>query len=163
MKTPFDRGSNHRHGHHCFGSLLKSKWSFFLLALSVNFLVIEPIHAQQLQPFTTDGCSAFPNGTFLQNSLWLECCTAHDVAYWKGGSFSARKKADEALRECVAAVGEPFVAGLMLMGVRVGGSPFLPTTFRWGYGWPYPRAYQSLTAEEQLQVGQQCVAASVDC
>ena len=36
----------------------------------------------------------------------------------------------------------------MLAGVRVGGSPFFPTTFRWGYGWEYPRFYGELSDEE---------------
>ena len=40
----------------------------------------------------------------------------------------------------------------MLAGVRVGGTPFLPTKFRWGYGWPYPRFYGELTTDELQQV-----------
>jgi len=27
----------------------------------------------------------------------------------------------------------------MFVGVRVGGTPYLPISFRWGYGWPYLR------------------------
>ena len=40
----------------------------------------------------------------------------------------------------------------MLAGVRVGGSPYFPTSFRWGYGWSYPRWYQALTDEEKMQI-----------
>jgi hypothetical protein len=40
----------------------------------------------------------------------------------------------------------------MLAGVRVGGTPFLPTTFRWGYGWPYPKLYGELSENELEQV-----------
>jgi hypothetical protein len=40
----------------------------------------------------------------------------------------------------------------MLNGVRVGGTPYLPTSFRWGYGWPYLRGYKVLTAQEKKQV-----------
>src|SRR5690606_15820021 len=105
-----------------------------------------------LQPFTSDGCSSFPEGTPSQNDLWLACCTAHDLAYWKGGSYTERLQADEALQACVAQVGEPEIALLMLAGVRVGGSPFFPTPFRWGYGWPYPRKYAPLTEEELKEV-----------
>ncbi len=104
--------------------------------------------AAELQPFTTDGCSSFPNGTFAHQSLWLSCCIRHDFAYWKGGSYAERLAADQALEECVAQVGEPAIAKLMLAGVRVGGSPFFPTSFRWGYGWPYTRWYKPLTEEE---------------
>ena len=116
-----------------------------------------------LQPFRSDGCSLFPDGNLefndnLElNELWLECCLAHDVAYWVGGTYEEREAADEALRECVAGVGEPEIAVMMLMGVRVGGSPYFDTPFRWGYGWPYLqdgelRGYKPLSEAEWLQV-----------
>ena len=105
-----------------------------------------------ITPFTSDGCSAFPDGTLDQNELWLECCVQHDLAYWRGGTRDERLAADEALQACVAAVGQPEIAQLMLAGVRVGGTPYLPTKFRWGYGWPFFRGYKVLTADELLQV-----------
>jgi len=49
-------------------------------------------------------------------------------------------------------VGEPQIANLMLAGVRVGGSPYFPTSYRWGYGWSYSRFYKPLTEEEKLQI-----------
>ncbi|WP_296055389.1 hypothetical protein [uncultured Amphritea sp.] len=108
----------------------------------------------ELKPFTSDGCSSFPDGTWQENRLWLSCCKEHDRAYWQGGTYQQRLNADNRLNECVAAVGKPNTALLMLAGVRVGGSPYFPTTFRWGYGWPYPRNYGELTEEELLQVKQ---------
>ena len=105
-----------------------------------------------IKPFTSDGCSSFPDGTFTQSELWLNCCTAHDVAYWKGGTYNDRLTADNNLRMCVKEVGEPEIALLMLAGVRVGGTPYLPTTYRWGYGWSYPKLYGALTNEELEQV-----------
>ena len=105
-----------------------------------------------LSPFTSDGCSAFPDGTANQQTLWLPCCTAHDFAYWRGGTYQQRLSADLQLRECVSRVGEPEIAALMLAGVRVGGSPWLPTRFRWGYGWPWPRSYRALTPQELAEV-----------
>ncbi len=111
-----------------------------------------PAYAGQLKPFTSDGCSAFPDGNRKQNELWLDCCTQHDLAYWKGGTYQERLQADTKLRKCVSKVGEEEIAALMLAGVRVGGTPFLPTSFRWGYGWPYPRLYQALTAVEIKQI-----------
>lgn len=117
-------------------------------------------YAAELKPFTSDGCSAFPNGTREQQQLWLGCCTAHDYAYWKGGTFRERLDADLALRECVRKVGAPEIAALMLAGVRVGGTPFLPTEFRWGYGWKWPRFYRKLSAEELAQVEQATEALS---
>ena len=108
--------------------------------------------AQELQPFASDGCSAFPDGTPETKTLWLSCCTSHDSAYWQGGSYAERLQADQDLRSCVAQTGQPEIARLMLAGVRVGGTPYLPTSFRWGYGWPYPRGYKTLTEAEREMV-----------
>lgn len=113
---------------------------------------IEKQESEKLKPFTSDGCSAFPDGTFTQQTLWLSCCAAHDLAYWQGGSYERRQIADNDLKLCVEKVGEPKIAMLMLAGVRVGGTPFLPTSFRWGYGWSYPRFYGELSDSELLQV-----------
>ena len=115
-------------------------------------LTATTVAAGNLKPFTSDGCSAFPNGTLAQNELWLNCCTAHDFAYWRGGTYQQRQQADLELEQCVAAVGEAEVALLMLAGVRVGGTPLLPTSFRWGYGWPYLRWYGPLTDAEKKKV-----------
>lgn len=108
----------------------------------------------ELKPFTTDGCSSFPDGTLQYRDLWLECCTQHDVAYWKGGTREERRQADNNLRMCVSSAGEPAIAQLMLAGVTVGGSPYWPTRFRWGYGWPYPRGYKALSADEKAAVAE---------
>jgi len=107
-----------------------------------------------IKPFTSDGCSSFPDGTSEQSELWLQCCIEHDRSYWKGGTYSDRLDADEALRMCVTQVGEPAIATLMLAGVRVGGSPLWPNSFRWGYGWSYPKWYGVLSADELGQIKQ---------
>ena len=109
-------------------------------------------YAEKIDAFTSDGCSAFPDGTFQENELWLACCTNHDVAYWQGGLAEQRLAADNELKQCVAEVGKPNIAKLMLKGVRIGGSPYFPTSFRWGYGWDFFRGYQSLTADEKKQI-----------
>ena len=119
----------------------------------LSFKKIEPGHLVQdqlaeLAPFQSDGCSSFPDGTLFQQELWLRCCSIHDYAYWKGGSANEREEADLALRDCVTDVGEEEIALLMLLGVRVGGSPLFPTPYRWGYGWPYPKDYGRLSADE---------------
>ena len=105
-----------------------------------------------LSPFYTDGCSLFPDGTLQQQELWQNCCIAHDLQYWAGGSYADRLAADEALEACVNDVGEPAVAKLMMAGVRAGGSPFFPTTYRWAYGWPFGRGYQALSDEDKDRV-----------
>lgn len=113
------------------------------------------VSAGDLRPFTTDGCSAFPDGTPEQQSLWAECCISHDLAYWKGGTYDERLVADQELETCVAKLGQPEIAKLMLTGVRFGGSPYFPTSYRWGYGWPYQRGYQALGENERAQVTRQ--------
>jgi len=105
-----------------------------------------------IKPFTSDGCSSFPDGTIAQSELWLQCCIEHDRSYWKGGTYTQRLRADEDLQMCVAEVGEPEIALLMLAGVRVGGSPLWPTSFRWGYGWAYFKWYGELTEDELAQI-----------
>ncbi|MEJ2407473.1 MAG: hypothetical protein P8171_25045 [Candidatus Thiodiazotropha sp.] len=114
-----------------------------------------PVLGDQLKPFTTDGCSMFPDGTYQQQSLWMECCIRHDIAYWQGGTEAQRLTADEALEACVSQVGEPKIAKLMLAGVRMGGSPYFPTSYRWGYGWPYRRGYEPLSDTEKKQVAEE--------
>jgi hypothetical protein len=82
--------------------------------------------------FESDGCSLWPDGN------WLECCVQHDLSYWQGGTREARKDADLQLRNCVSAKGHPIISRIMFLGVRIGGVWWLPTPFRWGFGWNYP-------------------------
>ena len=86
--------------------------------------------------FTTDGCSRW-----LDKS-WVSCCVAHDIAYWCGGSYEDREEADQLFKQCVNQKAE-MMGGLMHLGVRIGGSPWWPTPWRWGYGWKkWPKGYQ---------------------
>lgn len=129
----------------------------FILLSIIALLIFSCIFAlytqtETIKPFTSDGCSVFPDGTFEEKQLWLSCCTEHDYAYWKGGTYHERLEADRALRHCVAKVEQPIVATLMFTGVRVGGSPIFPTPFRWGYGWSYPRWYKALDEIEKEQI-----------
>ncbi len=121
----------------------------------ITLFLLVTIHtpaAAELKPFKSDGCSSFPDGTLAEKDLWKTCCYQHDLAYWQGGNYAMRAQADIDLRQCVAEVGEPMIAKLMLAGVRVGGSPYWPTEFRWAYGWPYLRGYKELSSEEKIKV-----------
>ena len=60
----------------------------FRLIIGTLFILLAGCN-RQLQPFTSDGCSAFPDGTMADNELWLACCEKHDLAYWQGGSYTA--------------------------------------------------------------------------
>lgn len=88
--------------------------------------------------FTTDGCSRAPNDG------WVACCIVHDIPYWCGGNEVDRESADQFLKQCVnKQVG--FIGSLIYAGVRLGGAPWLPTPWRWGYGWEdWPRGYEPL-------------------
>ena len=103
----------------------------------------------ELRPFTTDGCSLFPDRLASSGKDWCTCCVAHDRVYWRGGTAADRLKADQDLRACVASsTGDTGLASLMYVGVRIGGGPYLPTGFRWGYGWTYGRFHEPLRPEE---------------
>jgi hypothetical protein len=104
----------------------------------------------ELAPFTTDGCSMFPDGTLSDPTRWQHCCVTHDFAYYRGGSEEEREAADLALRSCIRADTNDALAELMWAGVRFGGTPALPTPWRWGYGWAYDplNGYRTLTAAE---------------
>jgi len=96
--------------------------------------------------YTTDGCSRWPDGS------WQECCIIHDIPYWCGGSRQDRQEADDLLRQCVNDKA-PLMGNIMYPGVRIGGIPWLPTPWRWGYGWDnWPTGYEIL--EPSLSVRQ---------
>lgn len=81
--------------------------------------------------FKSDGCSLFPDCDYR------DCCVEHDKAYYNGGSWKERWRADRRLFKCVAnkkGWWHKPLAPLMWLGVRIGGVPFLPTPFRWGFG-----------------------------
>lgn len=97
---------------------------------------------QELYPFVSDGCSLSPDVNFRC------CCVTHDLAYWKGGSRLERYRADEDLRRCIAGYGHEFLSYLYFYGVRIGGVPWLPTPWRWGFGRPFPAGYDEGDAME---------------
>ena len=108
-----------------------------LLLLVILVLVSVPAFGQILDTpelpsdYVSDRCSVFPDGD------WGECCVQHDKAYFFGGTELERKAADRKLFQCVRAKGgvkHRFMSDLMWLGVRIGGSAFLSTPFRWGFG-----------------------------
>ena len=108
--------------------------------------------ADAILPFSTDGCSLFPDRALIGKADWCECCVVHDLAYWRGGTADDRLQADKALRACVErATGNKAFAELMFGGVRAGGGPYFYTTYRWAYGWPQGHGYAPLSTTEQAQ------------
>ncbi len=81
--------------------------------------------------FVSDGCTSFPDGDYY------DCCFAHDLEYFYGGSWKQRWKSDKKLYKCVAAkkgVKHKFIAPMMWLGVRAFGASWIPTKARWGFG-----------------------------
>jgi len=103
----------------------------------------------ELAPFSSDGCSLFPDSAIISEEDWCSCCFEHDIAYWKGGTKAERQRADEALKSCVISkTANEALANVMYEGVRIGGSPYFYNWYRWGYGWGYERKYQPLTEKD---------------
>lgn len=81
--------------------------------------------------FKSDKCSLFFDGN------WGHCCVEHDKTYFFGGTKAERKAADRKLYECIKATGgcgKKAIAGMMYVGVRIGGVGFLKLPFSWGFG-----------------------------
>ncbi|MFL6468165.1 MAG: hypothetical protein ACJ72Z_09445 [Pyrinomonadaceae bacterium] len=78
----------------------------------------------------SDGCTLIADGDIR------DCCIAHDKEYFQGGTRLERRASDKRLYECVCKKGgwDKFFAPFIWLGVRIGGLPFLPTKFRWGFG-----------------------------
>ena len=119
-----------------------------LLALAV--LIAACSSDSELQPFSSDGCSLFPDASLITGEDWCSCCFEHDIAYWRGGTRTERESADAQLKDCVLRkTGDEALATMMHEGVRLGGSPYFYNWYRWGYGWSYERKYRALTVQEQ--------------
>ncbi len=93
----------------------------------------------------SDGCSGGMSAIYSKLDFlhekhgktldWRKCCEVHDYAYYYGGSMQEKVTADEALGSCVAnVVGNKFFGKTMQIAVDIGGGPYLPTPYRWGYG-----------------------------
>ncbi len=122
-----------------------------LLAILAILFSAASCASQQGYPvdFTTDGCSTSPDGTLSDRERWTQACTIHDYRYWRGGTPLERLEADRELGNNIAATGNPLIAQIYKGVVRLGGSPWLPTSYRWGYAWAYPRGYGHLSEAEQ--------------
>lgn len=133
-----------------FSAMVWMNVRWVLLGGAILLLSVSCSQSEQLKPFTSDGCTLFPNRDLISSQDWCDCCLQHDIAYWKGGTEQQRLAADVALRDCVLAKTENnALANLMYEGVRFGGSPYFYNWYRWGYGWSYQRKYQALTDKEE--------------
>ena len=95
--------------------------------------------------FIWDGCSggisALTNLFFMKVD-WQDGkgCLTHDYAYWRGGSFAMKKKADTDLYDHIISLGHSKIyAYVVWIAIALGGMPFIPAPWRWGYGYPFPQ------------------------
>lgn len=114
---------------------------FFTVTLSSKELT--------LQPFETDHCTFFFDGTSEAPTLWQHCCDIHDLKYWVGGSIPARDRADRALKACVEKVAGPDWASLIYYGVKLGHLSPIKARKKWNWGWTLDRDESELSSEEQ--------------
>ena len=103
--------------------------TIFLVGI-VPAQVTDSTPPQRVPPpeFKSDGCSSWPDGDYR------DCCEAHDLAYFLGGTAKERRAADKRLYKCVRDKGHQVNAVVMLLGVRLAAVRWLPTPFRWGFG-----------------------------
>lgn len=98
-----------------------------------------------LQPYRTDACTT-PAG--IGKKSWDECCTAHDFAYWVGGSQKDKMRVDAELVQCLRSkdVGGKVAAKIFEL------IPDFVTQKHWGNRWVPPREDAPLSEEEIAQV-----------
>ncbi|CAE78911.1 putative helicase [Bdellovibrio bacteriovorus HD100] len=130
----------------------KGHWVSLAVYLLVTMVARQGFAKNTLKDFTSDGCSMSPDGFAWSVNAYLDCCVAHDVAYWAGGAREDRLRADEELKQCITVKANKYTADAYFRGVRVGGSAKLQTPFRWGYGWVEDRGYKPLDMEERSEV-----------
>lgn len=71
----------------------------------------------------------------------LELCRIHDDAYFYGGSAYRKFMADMNLAVGIAKRGYIRRAVLFFIGVSIGGTPYIPFSWRWGFHYDYGRGY----------------------
>lgn len=127
---------------------------FTKTVLILGLFISITARSEELKPFCSDTCTSYTEGTQENPTAWRHCCIRHDFLYWKGGTKEERLRADQELRSCVRATGNPLVARIMYRGVRIFGGPGFPTSYRWGYGWSRLRPYGAFSPEEAFVVDQ---------
>jgi hypothetical protein len=125
---------------------MKKFISFLILLISLPAVSIA---VEEFNPFITDFCTAYPEGTSSQPNKWKHCCLEHDLYFWAGGSISDRNEADKGLKNCVEKTGAKFQAKLIYLGVSLGGrSPIKFKAKQWGNAWKQRNRYLNLSEIE---------------
>lgn len=126
---------------------MKFLFIFSFLFIANNCFAKE---ANILHPFTSDGCSVAPDNEYIGNNDWLGCCVEHDKKYWLGGTRQEKELADSEFKQCLVTNGmSAFESNIYYFAVQFGGSPFLSTNWKWGYGWSKNRLYLPLSIDDK--------------
>lgn len=121
------------------------RWLVLLILSVVPVITTGCSSFPGIRPFQTDGCTLCPDGS------WRDACVQHDVAYWRGGTMAERWRSDVMLFKGVRERTNFLWASVMFTGVRIGGFPYWPLSWRWGFGWDYGKGYETLTPEDAKQ------------
>ena len=124
---------------------------YFVILLFSTCLFAQKVPIQQNEPREIPAEYKSDNCTFFPDCDYAHCCVEHDKAYYFGGSWKERWRADKKLYKCVAAkkgFQHKIIAPVMWLGVRVGGVSWLPTKFRWGFGKKKAKKCASLSEEK---------------
>jgi hypothetical protein len=77
-----------------------------------------------------------PEGTRRDPQLWRDCCVAHDLRLWGGGTRKERNKTDMKIKSCIEKKAGPTIARIYFDGIRLGRlSPWNIPSMRWGNAW----------------------------
>lgn len=121
----------------------------FFLSLIISFIIGPLSYASDINPFTTDSCTMWSEGTNSKPDQWKHCCVEHDLFFWAGGTFKEREMADMDLKKCIEATGAKTQARLMYWGVVLGKySPIKFSNRKWGNAWPWWKNYQKLNRDQ---------------
>jgi hypothetical protein len=89
--------------------------------------------------FETDGCSGYISYIWTEvlgrEPFLRDCCVEHDKLYWMGEG--SRLEADLGIYRCIRDLGYPGLATIFFLGIRIGGSEYLPFSWRWRYRKPW--------------------------
>jgi len=114
------------------------------------------------KPFTTDGCSGgmswFWNNVLRRETPWRHACVVHDLQYWLGGTKDDRLHSDIRLFADVVKNGHSIIALLMFIAVRIGGSAYWPTSYRWGYRYGYLQQKYNKREKEGIEIARKICA-----
>ncbi len=96
-------------------------------------------------PAKCDGCSGGVTKFWVtwigKTPPWQGCCDTHDNTYRAGGTSDQRMQADATLFKCVKEKHGRGWAWVLWIGVRIGGTPFMPFDWRWGGDKDYAQSW----------------------